>query len=140
MKTLIIILLLTVPLEAQHEKAANIFSNVTVGAAIGLDAINSIRDEDSKQAFIKQGERLALTVTFAELTKFLVHRTRPNGRDNKSFYSEHTSIAAASQGWNYKIGFSLTVGTAGGRVAAKEHYVSDTVVGAVIGSLVGLIR
>lgn len=140
MKTLICIILLSTSLEAQHEKTANIFSNVTVGTAIGLDAISSLRNDDSKQAFLKQGERLAITVGAAELTKFLIHRTRPNGRDRKSFYSEHTSIAAASMGWNYKIGFSLALATGTGRVVAKEHWVSDTVVGAVVGSLVGMIR
>lgn len=118
---------------ADEHKTWDIISWTTVGVNVGLDTVHSFRSEDKKKAFIKQGLRLGSTIGESELLKLIIHETRPDGSDNKSFPSEHTSISAASQGWNYKFGVTLTIGTAGGRIAADRHHWWDTLAGAGLG-------
>lgn len=72
-------------------------------------------------------------------------KTRPDGSDQKSFPSGHTSVSFAAAvslekryGWEVgipAIAVASFVGLA--RVKAKKHFVSDVVVGAAIGSGAG---
>lgn len=121
------------PIHADSQSIANTISYITVGINLGLDTVHSFRSEDRKKAFIKQGLRLGSTIGESELLKLLIHEDRPDGSDNRSFPSEHTSISSTSQGWNYKFGVTLTIGTASGRIVAKRHNWWDTLAGAGIG-------
>ena len=121
----------------RHRHAAAILSDVAVTAQIGLDTIHSLRAPDRRDSLLKQGLRLGLTIGAAELTKRLVHRTRPDGTDDLSFFSEHTAIAAASGGWRLSVSIPLTGVTGYGRMAANRHYFTDTLAGAAVGATIG---
>lgn len=84
----------------------------------------------------------------------LTHRTRPNGSNNTSLPSGHTTTSAAytqlasrnlgaiditptaRQALDFGLG-ALTVGTAWARVEAGEHFPADTLVGMAIGNFFG---
>lgn len=117
-----------------NTRDANILSNVTVGISIGLDTIDSWRSPDRKRAFIKQGERTVIILVATELTKRLTHRTRPDDSDNLSFFSEHTEFASVNKRWQISIPLMTSTGYL--RMAANKHYLTDVVVGGVVGSLV----
>ena len=123
---------------------AGILSDITVTASIAFDAWKSWRAAHRQHAFLKQAERDAVILGSAALTKGLVHRKRPDGSDRKSFFSEHTAFAAAalggSAGREFAITIPLTVGTGYFRIAADKHYLTDTLAGAIVGGLAGLIR
>jgi membrane-associated phospholipid phosphatase len=122
----------------QQRQAANILSDVTVAADLALDTWASWRAPDRRQAFTKQAIRDGAILGVSELTKRLVHRTRPDGSDQLSFYSEHTAFAASAIG-GPRLAFvlPLTLSTGYLRIAADKHYLTDTIVGALVGGLVG---
>jgi membrane-associated phospholipid phosphatase len=108
-------------------------------------------------------EAAAAALLVNQVVKLLVGRQRPyarfgndlgysKGEDNLSFYSGHTSlvfsvVAAtvtvasmrgyAGAGIVAGVGFTLGAGIGYLRIAADQHYLTDVVVGAVIGGLVG---
>lgn len=137
---LIFSIFLASPVYADDTKLADWGSWATAITNVTFDTVHSFRAPNKREALTKQGVRLGLTIGTSELIKRIVHKTRPDGSDDKSFWSEHSAIAAASQGWNYYVGGSLTFGTMAGRVEAKRHYKLDVGVGASVGTLFGLIR
>ena len=108
-------------------------------------------------------EAAAAALLVNQVVKLLVGRQRPyahfgndlgysRSEDNVSFYSGHTSLAFsvvaatvtvasmrgyAGAGIVAGVGFTLGVGIGYLRIAADQHYVTDVLVGAVIGGLVG---
>lgn len=122
--------------DIDERKVYDVISYVTAGVQIGADTIHSITSNDKKKEIKQQLIRDGITIGVSELLKRTVHKSRPDGSDNMSFPSEHTSLTAASQGWNFYIGIPLTGVTGFGRVKAKKHYILDVLVGAGIGSLV----
>ena len=89
----------------------------------------------------------AAVVNFAytELIKVAVGRERPNGQDNKSFPSGHTSnafalaaVAERHYGWKLGVPAYLLAGVVGAsRIQQDKHYLSDVVAGATLGYIVG---
>jgi membrane-associated phospholipid phosphatase len=80
----------------------------------------------------------------------------PSADDCKSFFSGHTSMAAVSSfsavealrssgqlqshiGFAYGVAALYTVGVGSFRVAAGKHYPTDVVLGALVGSVVGIV-
>ena len=96
-----------------------------------------------KQDALALGVTAAITGGF----KLATHEQRPDGSDDNSFPSGHTSISfAAAAGLEQRYGWELGVpahllaafvGLA--RVKAEKHYVHDVLVGAAIGEGVGLL-
>lgn len=93
------------------------------------------------------------TLGSTELLKFMVDRSRPNGENNKSFPSGHTSIAAANSMLSYqntdylqiphwgkvtmKTGFIiLPYATGWARIEAEKHYPSDILIGTALGNFI----
>jgi membrane-associated phospholipid phosphatase len=95
-----------------------------------------------------------VTSGVTELLKAETGRFRPNGGDNRSFPSGHTSAAAVSTAFACRnidalyisqpaqiaLEYSfmlLTAGTAWARVEGKRHYLSDVLAGAALGRFFG---
>lgn len=74
-----------------------------------------------------------LTLGVNEVVKRLVHRERPDGSDNKSFYSMHTALASVNAGWRVNVSVPIAIGAGYGRAAADKHFLSDIAVGAAAG-------
>ena len=82
---------------------------------------------------------------YTELVKVAVGRERPNGQDNKSFPSGHTSnsfalaaVAERHYGWKLGVPAYLLAGLVGAsRLEQDKHYLSDVVAGATLGYIVG---
>lgn len=80
-----------------------------------------------------EAARVGPAIVLVEVVKRLAPRTRPNGRDRHSFYSEHTTIACAAvlrtRLW------ALCPSVAYLRVATDDHWASDTAVGAGVAAV-----
>ncbi len=130
-----------------------------VWAASGMVEPSGDNREDWLEAKVKgfgvESGAGAVTLGTVEALKTTVHRTRPNGSENQSFPSVHSSGAAffstaASQNiealsWSQgattaaQIGLgSLTAATAWARVEANQHYPSDVLAGIAIGHFFGV--
>lgn len=94
---------------------------------------------DRRHAFIREAIAIGVTVGIAEATKRIVHRTRPDGSDDRSFFSEHTALASIQLGrFPYsRMPVVFTVSVGAGRMAASKHFASDVAAGAAAGWLVG---
>jgi hypothetical protein len=89
----------------------------------------------------------AAVVTFAYTSalKYAVGRERPNGSDNKSFPSGHTSnaftlatVAQKHYGWKVGVPAYLLAATMGAsRIKQDKHWFSDVVAGATLGYIGG---
>jgi membrane-associated phospholipid phosphatase len=142
---LLISLLLSTPVYAQQDvtipitpHAADTLSTIGAFGSIGLSSWQAYRSPNRKQAFLCEGLRVGLSSVAAEVTKRLIHEDRPDGSDNRSFFSEHTSTTASavsSLGWN----IGLTIGVGFGRMAANKHYPWDVAAGAGVGELTHFI-
>ena len=83
----------------------------------------------------------AVTLGVSSVLKSIVHETRPNGKDDKSFPSRHTSVAFAAArylqvrgGWEYGLpAYIAATAVAYERVHQKEHYSKEVLAGALIG-------
>jgi len=117
---------------ANHTKFANVVSYIPPIVSVTWGIIDASHNHKLKKELIKDG----LLIGIAEGTKAIIHRNRPDNSDNKSFFSEHTELSASLFGQNKSISVALTFNTAYLRTAAGKHYLTDTIVGAVVGSAV----
>ena len=86
-----------------------------------------------------------VNLAYTELIKVAVGRERPNGQDEKSFPSGHTSntfalaaVAERHYGWKVGVPAYLVAGLVGAsRIQQDKHYLSDVVAGATLGYIVG---
>ena len=128
-----ICLLVANPVSAQtRQQSFDTASTIGVVGDLAFATWEASQQPNKRQAFVCEGVRVGAAIGLAELTKALVHEWRPDHSDQKSFYSEHTTIAAAapmSLGWS--VGFSIGVGA--GRVLAEKHHVWDVGVGMGVG-------
>jgi membrane-associated phospholipid phosphatase len=139
--SLLLTILLGAPLSAEdnplkwasHRKLADTISTGAVGAQIAGQALTNWNGEHRKHDMLVQGCATGLSILAAELTKQVVHRTRPDGSNDRSFFSEHTAIATANAGWNLRISIPISVGTGYGRMAANKHFATDVLTGAAVG-------
>lgn len=114
---------------AEHRALAGHLSDGSVAAAIALDTAHSVRTHTWKP----QACRMGLTIGTTEIVKRVVNRTRPDGSDRSSFWSEHTAVAMQASGWRFSIGVPIAIGAGYFRMAANKHYASDVAAGALMG-------
>jgi membrane-associated phospholipid phosphatase len=117
------------------------------------------QDPDGTLTAMKRGQDLALVAEawavndgINQVVKHDIARLRPDGSDNLSFYSGHTSDAFAMVMALYTthrlrhdqdahhvllVGLPFAAMTGYLRIAADKHYASDVLVGAAAGSAVG---
>jgi len=90
-------------------------------------------------------DAVIVNLGYTELLKAAVGRERPNGQDNKSFPSGHTSNSFAlatvvERHYGWKIGvpaYALASVVGASRIQQDKHYLSDVVAGATLGYIVG---
>jgi hypothetical protein len=137
---------------------SNSFSNYGLAAMIASAAGLYLRgettsDDDSRETGFLAGEAAVNSLIVAEAMKLAFQRARPNalnagsfGAGGSSFPSEHAlaawSIASViAHEYPGPLTKLLAYGAASGitlaRVAAREHFPSDVVVGIVLGYLIG---
>jgi membrane-associated phospholipid phosphatase len=136
-----IMLLCATPAWAEHNlmfsseklrKAADITSTGLVLTNITGDVVTAFQSDNRKENLLHAGCRYAIAGGSAMLAKHYIPRPRPDWSDNQSFFSMHSSLAFASK-WRAEISIPIAIGTAGGRVLAGKHHLTDTLVGAGAG-------
>lgn len=123
-------------------RASSAGRDLLVGAALGVPAVQ--RDWRGE---LQAVESLLAAGGTTFVLKELVHERRPDGSDNKSFPSGHTSVSFAAavtleKRYGWKAGLpALAVASFVGlaRVQADKHYVHDVLAGAAIGSISGFL-
>ena len=118
-----------------HRSAADWISSGLVVGQLGAATWYAGTSDDRGHQLGCLALRAGVTIGSAEVTKRLVHRTRPDASDRKSFYSEHTALATVASGWRFQIGIPIAIGTGYLRMAADKHFASDVAVGAFAGLL-----
>jgi len=110
---------------------------VTIPAA-AFGSTYYMDDKEGRQQFYYA---FAANAAATQALKMAVDKERPNGRDNRSFPSQHTSLAFQGAsfihkryGFEYSIPAYLGAGfVAYSRVAADEHDTVDVLAGAALG-------
>ncbi len=86
-----------------------------------------------------------VNILYTEALKQTIDRTRPNGTNNKSFPSGHTSnvftcATVIDHHYGKKLGlpmYALATFVAGSRIHRGSHFLSDVVAGAALGFITG---
>lgn len=141
MRTLIFVLLFTLIAHAEeptpfrwpaHPMIPQRISDGAVLANLSLDAWKSLVKTDTRTRLSWSCRTLA-DALIPMAAKAIWHRTRPNGKDDKSFFSQHTAFAAGAAHSPLTASLALTVGW--GRAASGMHFGTDVGVGALTGIL-----
>lgn len=151
-----------------HNAFADVTSDVTAVAAMVVPPLLDLLDVGHGDAFqsdaIVFAETLLVNGALVELAKYAIQRPLPRTYAGdlslintpggyRSFYSGHTSTVFAAltsmamtlrlrygeRWWPWAIAAGVGSSVAVERVAAGRHFPSDVLVGAVAGSLVGLL-
>ncbi len=122
--------------------ASDITRDALVVAALGIPLLK--KDGDGA---LQAGASMAVGGGTSYLLKEAFPETRPDGSDNKSFPSGHTTVSFAAAAslqnrYGWKIGLpahaaAAFVGVA--RVEADKHHWYDVAVGAALGEVTGLL-
>lgn len=123
-------------------KIADYTSTVAVGTTLALDVIQAWKKDrdrgDGSHRFLwTEVCTIGMAGLAAEGTKRLVHRERPNGVDDQSYFSMHEAfaVAAVNAGWSFRVNIPLAIGVGLGRAFSGYHYWSDIASGALDGWL-----
>ncbi|MEO0528088.1 MAG: phosphatase PAP2 family protein [Bacteroidota bacterium] len=103
--------------------------------------------KDGKKGTYQFSKALAGTLTLSYGLKYVINKERPNGENNYSFPSAHTSVTFASAaflqkryGWEYGIPAYAIAGYVGyTRIKSNKHDGWDVLAGAVIGTGMGYL-
>lgn len=110
-----------------------------VATVLAAGGITIARDDKEGIAQFVKSNVLAIPVTMG--LKYSIHERRPDGSDNRSFPSAHTSVSFTSAeylrkryGWEYGLpAYTLASFVAYSRVESNKHHVRDVIAGAAIG-------
>jgi membrane-associated phospholipid phosphatase len=110
-----------------------------VATVLAAGGITIARDD--KEGIVQLTKSALLDVTATVGLKYSIHERRPDGSDNRSFPSAHTSVSFASAeylrkryGWEYGLpAYTLASFVAYSRVESNKHHVKDVIAGAAIG-------
>ena len=128
--------------EADWATASDITRDALVLAALGVPLAKG----DTK-GMLQAGLSIGATGGTTWVLKETIPEMRPDGSDNKSFPSGHTSVSFASAatlqnryGWKVGIPAHLAAAFVGvARVKADKHHWHDVFVGAALGEITGLL-
>lgn len=134
---LLLLLVLTPGARASDISTAGDAAAVAIVLAAG--GITIARDD--KEGMVQLTKTAILDVSATMGLKYTIHERRPDGSDNQSFPSAHTSVSFASAeylrkryGWDYGLpAYTLASFVAYSRVESNKHHVKDVIAGAAIG-------
>ena len=115
-------------------------------ATFGLFVAGRLAEGGRFRAFTYDAAQvLVVNTVYTSALKTITSRTRPDGSDNLSFPSGHTStavafatVANAHYGWKVGVPSYLAAGAIGmSRVTKDKHHLSDVIAGAAIGYVTG---
>jgi membrane-associated phospholipid phosphatase len=115
----------------------------TALAAYGIGRVSGNHRVSNVAGKVFRAQLMAQVLT--GVAKQAAQRTRPDGADQRSFPSGHTSVSFASAtvlqrefGWKVGIpAYAVAASVATARIEKKKHYLSDVAFGAAIGILSG---
>ena len=122
--------------EDNIKRAGDILQILLPSTAMGITYVEG--DEQGRKQFYKS---FAATIAATYALKYAVPDMRPDGSDNKSFISGHTSAAFSGASfiqrrYGWKLGapaYAAAAFVGWSRIEAKKHYVDDVARGALIG-------
>ncbi len=120
-----------------------VWSGVLVASVFATGRIS--KDARFRATSYDLAEAALMNVVYFQSLKLIARRQRPNGANNQSFPSGHTSNAFAlatitqtHYGWKAGAPAYLLAGVVGAsRLKQDMHYLSDVVAGATLGYIVG---
>ncbi|MBL0914369.1 MAG: phosphatase PAP2 family protein [Sphingopyxis sp.] len=126
--------------EKGWDDAGTVAKNALIVAAFGVPAV-----QDDWEGVLEAGGSIGGTIVITQGLKEAFPSRRPDGSDNKSFPSGHTSTSFAAAatlhnryGWEAGLPAYVVASFVGlSRVEAKKHRVGDVLVGAAIGTATG---
>lgn len=152
-------------LKWKHPKAADMASTVLLGAIAASPLLTPLFSEHSYiDTLMLSMQAMAITALVTSAAKLIVARERPRSyyrsrrpsgtSDNLSFFSGHTALAFSAASsvayligrehpdvapivWPVAMSAALTVGYL--RLASEDHYFSDVVIGAIVGTTAGIL-
>jgi membrane-associated phospholipid phosphatase len=128
------------PSEKGWDDAGTVAKNALVVVAFGVPAV-----QGDWEGVLEAGGSIGGTILITQGLKEAFPSRRPDGSDNKSFPSGHTSTSFAAAatlhnryGWEAGLPAYVVASFVGlSRVEAKKHRVGDVLVGAAIGTATG---
>ncbi|WP_130736082.1 phosphatase PAP2 family protein [Flavobacterium sp. J27] len=126
---------------SSSQKTHKIAGDVLLGTMPALALSSSFIWRDGQKGSYQFSKALACTIAVTYGLKLAINKERPNGENNNSFPSGHTSVAFVSAafvqkryGWTYGVPAYLLAGYVGyTRMEAKKHDGVDVLAGATIG-------
>lgn len=126
--------------EKGWDDAGTVAKNALVVAAFGVPAV-----QGDWEGVLEAGGSIGGTILITQGLKEAFPSRRPDGSDNKSFPSGHTSTSFAAAatlhnryGWEAGLPAYVVASFVGlSRVEARKHRVGDVLVGAAIGTATG---
>lgn len=117
-----------------HPKVADVLSTVAVAGALAAPCA-----VDRHWSCVKQeGARVGTALLAAMITKYVLPRTRPDGSDDQSFFSQHTALTCAAVTGTKVWALCPAVGYL--RIGADKHWATDVIAGGAVGSLTWTIQ
>jgi len=135
------VLLWVLPASAQSHSAERVGDALRlVLPATSLGVTLALEDHDGTGEFLVG---FAVNTVVTEGLKRLIHKDRPDGSDDRSFPSGHTSTAFQAASFiHFRYGLRYAAPAYAGaifagysRVRARKHFVEDALVGLAIGTL-----
>ena len=140
--TITFILFLSPTLQADTKENVELAGDIMVLALPATAYGMNIYKQDGEGA-LQFTASLATTMATTYILKYTIDAERPNGENNRSFPSGHTSASFSSAtfiqmryGWKYGVpAYAAATFVAWSRLYTDKHYTRDVIAGAALGAL-----
>lgn len=139
----LVLLCLCLSAQAQFHNVSDYTRFVPATMHMGLGLVGVPANHAFVDRAIENVIAYSVSLSTGYLLKYTVHRVRPDGSDDRSFPSGHTTFAFTGAeltrmdyGWGWGGGaYAVAIYTGAERVWLKRHWVTDVLAGAGIGIL-----